>query len=511
MLRLRWSLALLLVACTGTIVGGEARTAPAPPTEATWPAHLLTSAEYNTTARDVLGTTARPADYFPTTSATEFDANVGVLSSLSAVQAEALFVAARTLSDEVLATPALLARVVTCTPSGADLACPSSAIAAMGRRVFRRSLDADELEAFVAVYQQARGELQLEHPAALTQVLRVLLSSPSFFLRLERGDGALEPVALASRVSYLLWSSAPDDALLDAAESGALATPEALASHVDRLLADPRSAHFVSRFLGQWLGSVRLGSLSVDTHLHPDWTPAVGSAVDAQTTTFLTSFLNDRPWREIFTAPHPSTAGVAPLLAHDPANVRRGFVTLPGFLAWTSHAERTSPTARAKVILAALFCTDLTPPPGVVTDLPPSPSGQSAQTVRERLEAHRRAPSCAGCHNVLDPVGLSLEHFDPVGLYRTTDENQPIDASGTWQGVPFTDSTDLLPMLAADPRLGTCAPRKLLAYALRRSLITDDQATVDAVAGSWNSETLATLVHQIVQTPAFRGHREETK
>jgi Protein of unknown function (DUF1592)/Protein of unknown function (DUF1588)/Protein of unknown function (DUF1595)/Protein of unknown function (DUF1585)/Protein of unknown function (DUF1587) len=506
--RLELVVGLFILGCTGTIVGGEGR-APTSTAEPTWPAHLLTSAEYNATAHDVLGTTARPADFFPTTSATEFDANVGVLSSLSAVQAEALFVAARTLSDEVLSTPSLLAKVVTCTPVGGELSCPRTAIAALGRRVFRRSLDADELDAFVAVYQQARSELLLEHPAALTHVLRVLLSSPSFFLRLERGGGALEPVALASRVSYLLWSSAPDDELLDAAEAGALVAPDALSRQVDRLLTDPRSAQFVSRFLGQWLGAVRLGSLSVDPRLHPEWTPAVASAVEAQTTTFLTSFITQRPWSDIFTAPHPALAGVAPLLAHDPPNVRRGFVTLPGFLAWTSHAERTSPTSRAKVILAALFCTDLTPPPGVVTDLPPTPAGQSAQTVRARLEAHRRAPTCAGCHNLLDPVGLSLEHFDPVGQYRTSDENQPIDASGTWQGVPFTDSTELLPLLAADTRLGACAPKKLLAYALRRSLVADDQPTVERLASSWAGAPLNALLKQVVQTPAFRGHPEE--
>ncbi|WP_224360445.1 DUF1588 domain-containing protein [Hyalangium versicolor] len=478
-------------------------------------AHLLTASEYNATVQDLLGVTSRPADYFPAVSASEFDANVGVLASLSQVQSEAVFNAARDVVAKAFESPELTARLVTCTPtSDTDDECPKSLVKTLGRHAFRRSLDAEEVDAYMATYHKARQSLEMGHVDAIAHVLRVMLSSPSFFLRIERpgkGNSSFESTALASRLSYLIWGSMPDDELLDIAESGKLDDDAALIAMTDKMLEDPRSQRFVSQFLGQWLGTVRLSSHNVDTSRFPQWTPAVAKAVEAQANDFLSAFVTGTtPWKDLFLAPLPANTVVQPLLASDPATLqRRGFLMLPAFLTLSSHSDRTSPTARAKGVVTSLFCTDMTPPPGVVTELPPQ-DGPTPKTVRERLEVHRRNPSCAGCHDMLDPLGLSLENFDAVGRYRTLDEGQPIDASGVYEGTPINNVSELLPLLAQDSRLGACAPRKLYSFAMRRSLALDDEPEVTRLASTWNAGTLRELLHQVVISPAFRGHAKET-
>ncbi|MCY1080701.1 DUF1588 domain-containing protein [Archangium lansingense] len=505
----------LLIMCVGVGLSAcEDSSTPSIQGE-TMPAHLLTASEYNTTVQDLLGTPSRPADFFPAVSASEFDANVGVLSTLSSVQREALFNAASDVVEEAFKSPELTSRLVTCMPaSDTDTTCARTLVTSLGRRAFRRSLDAEEVDAYLNTYRSARTTLEMGHVEAVAHVLRVMLSSPSFFLRIERpgkGKEPIEPAALASRLSYLLWGSMPDDTLLDAAERGELDDDAALRAMTDRMLDDPRGQRFVSRFLGQWLGTVRLSSHNVDPTRFRQWTPTVATAVEGQANTFLSGFVTGTtPWSELFSAPHPASAAVQPLLAADPSTLkRRGFLTLPAYLTLSSHSDRTSPTSRAKGVITSLFCTDMTPPPGVVTELPANEGGTSPKTVRERLEAHRRNPACSGCHNMLDPIGLSLENFDAVGRYRTQDEGQPIDASGTYQGTSFTEVSGLMPLLAADPRLGTCAPHKLFSFAMRRSLDEADYLRAEKLAETWKAGTFRELLHEIVVSPAFRGHTEE--
>ena len=495
-----------LCACEGLIE------APPQPivTPEPWPAHLLTADEYNATVQDLLGTTSRPADFFPSVSATVFDANVGVLGQVSAVQGEALLEAARTLTDEVFASPALRARIVTCTPAAQDDGCVRRSIGAFARRAFRRTPDADELDALVGVYDDARARLSLDHPGAMALVTRVVLSHPSVALRVERlsPTGGPEPVALASRLSYLVWGTAPDEALLDAAESGALATAEGRHAALARLVESPRRSRFVQRFFGQWLGFQRLSSHVVDPRLFPRWTPAVGLATRQHADAFLDQFLaGERPWRDVFRAPHDASPALADLLRDDPPGVRQGLVSLPAYLALSSHGAQTSPTSRAKGVVTGLFCTDLSPPPGVSTEFEVTP-GAAPRTTREKLVEHRRNPACAGCHAILDPVGLSLEHFDAIGAWRTTEGGQPIDASGDYFGAPFTDHRDLAVELEKDARLGPCATQKLLSFALRRSLTPADQALVESLAAQWQAGSMRTLLQSVVDTPAFHGTQE---
>lgn len=508
--RLGLALAVLLLGCEGTIEGrGERAGADG---TGVWQAHLLTADEYNATMRDLLGTTSRPADFFPAVSATEFDANVGVLGQLSAVQAEAMFEAARQLTDEVFASDALRRRIDTCTPTSAsDEACPRASLEAFARRAFRRSPDADELDALVTSYGKARTELGLAHADALALTVRVILSHPAVFLRVERPTpvGTPEPAALASRYSYLVWGTMPDEALLEAAERGDLSDETSRQQTLTRLLSDDRGQRFVQRFLGQWLGFARLSSHHVDPAVFPRWTDAVAAGASRQAEAFLDQFVTGGlEWSQVLKAPHPTQAALQPLLRDDPQGVRLGVLTLPAYLALSSHGDRTSPTARAKGVLTGLFCTDLTPPPGVSTEFEPTPMGMAPKTTRARLEEHRRNPACASCHAMLDPVGLSLEKFDPIGAWRVTEGTEPIDASGDYFGTRFDDHRGLLPALETDSRLGPCASRKLLTFALRRSLTEADDARVARVAASWRAGSLAQLLSLVVATPEFSASTE---
>ncbi|WP_437679158.1 DUF1592 domain-containing protein [Sorangium sp. So ce131] len=482
------------------------------------PLHHMTAAEYNTTVAHLLGTRLRPADGFPASGAKGFDANAGALASLSPALVQGYYGAARRLAEEALADEAQRAEILVCDPEdSADAGCPRDIIERFGLRAFRRPLEAEEVARYVAQYEHALTDLEMSPVEAVELVVRTLLTSPSFLLRAElgpdsrRAPGALGGYEIASRLSYLLWSSLPDEALFDAAGRDALATEGELAAQVDRMLADPKSAAFYRNFFGQWLGIRALPSHNVDASLFPVFRGDMKGGMIAQADVYLSGFTTGgRRWSELLTAPHPESPELAPLYAGDPEGARRGFLTLPAFLTLSSHDDRTSPTSRAKTILVQLFCVDIAPPADMVIPELGAAGGDEipAENVRKKLEKHRESPDCAVCHNALDPIGLSLEHFDAIGAYRTTYPNgDEVDASGTYGGVEFQDLTGLLPELRKDARLGTCPPRQLFAYALRRSPAGEDTAVIQEIAARWGGGTIGDLVKQVVTSDTFRLRR----
>jgi Protein of unknown function (DUF1592)/Protein of unknown function (DUF1588)/Protein of unknown function (DUF1595)/Protein of unknown function (DUF1585)/Protein of unknown function (DUF1587) len=484
-----------------------------PPDSATLPVHHLTAAEYNNSVAQLLGTELRPADFFPAAGSSEFDANVGVLASLSQVSVQGYLDAARDLAQDTFDQEQLRARIVTCDPSQADeSACVAKIITDFGRRAFRRPLENAEIERYVGVYEVARSSLKFEAMDALQHVVRSLLSSPHFFLRVELGTGAIPEIAtpdfaLASRLSYLVWSSMPDDELLAAAENGELATPQQVTRQVDRLLADPKSAAFYRDFFGQWLETRSLASHNADTMQFPNWDDALRDAQIDQVNAFYAGFVDGtHAWNEVLTAPHPESPALATILGRDPEDIRRGFLTLPAFLTQSSHADRTSPTARAKAVMGGLLCTNIAVPANVdIPELSAAPDSSIAEdNIRARIEMHRADPDCAGCHAILDPIGLSLEHFDPIGGYRDQYGNgDPIDASGEYAGKQFSDVRGLLPILTEDARLGACPPRKLYTYALRRSPSDADLAQIASIAAAWQGDSIASLMKLVATSEAF--------
>ncbi|XXX81777.1 DUF1592 domain-containing protein [Sorangium sp. So ce134] len=504
---------LLGLSCAGVLgCGGDPEQAAA--VAGGMPLHRMTAAEYNTTVAHLLGTSLRPADSFPASGAKGFDANASALSSLSQVLVQGYYDAARRLAADAFSNEAQRAKILVCDPAAAGDACARDIIARFGLRAFRRPLEAAEIDRYAAQYARARTALEMSPVEAVQHVVRTLLTSPSFLLRIElgpdskRSPGALGGHEIASRLSYLLWSSLPDEALFDAAERDELATEGELRRQVDRMLADPKSAAFFRNFFGQWLGTRTLPSHQADAALFPLWNPELRAAMLEQAYAFFADFtIGERPWSELLTAPHPESPPLAPLIANDPEGIRRGFLTLPAFLTLSSHAERTSPTSRAKTILAQLFCVPMAPPANMAIPELSAAGGDAVplDNVRKKLEKHRESPDCAGCHDVLDPIGLSLENFDAIGAYRTEYPNgDPIDAAGVYEGAAFEDVSGLVPALERAARPGACPSEQLFAYALRRSPTSQDRPEIAAIAARWGSGTIAELVKQIVASDAFR-------
>ncbi|WP_438031599.1 DUF1592 domain-containing protein [Sorangium sp. So ce204] len=512
---------LLSISCTGAL-GDDSPPEQTPEQDAAiaidgMPLHHMTASEYNSTVAHLLGTSLRPADGFPAFGAKGFDANVNALSNLSQVLVQGYYDAARTLAEDAFSDEAQRAKILVCDPAegaGADDACAREIIERFGLRAFRRPLEAAEVDRYAAQYDDARTTLEMSPVEAVQHVVRTVLTSPHFLLRIElgpdsaRSPGALNGYEVASRLSYLLWSSLPDDELFDAAEGDQLVTEGELGQQVDRMLADPKSAAFFQNFYGQWLGTRTLPSHNADTTQFPSWDDELKGAMLDQVNEYFAGFTTGgRPWSEFLTAPHPESRLIEPLYANDPEGVREGFLTLPAFLTLSSRADRTSPTSRAKTILEQLFCAPMVPPANVdIPELGAADGEEGGVTnVRKELEKHRASPDCAGCHDVLDPIGLSLEHFDPIGAYRTQYPNgDPIDATGVYEGEAFEDISGLVPALVEAARSGTCPSEQVFSYALRRRPSAGDRTRIKEIAARWGGGTIADLVKQVVTSEAFR-------
>jgi hypothetical protein len=482
------------------------------------PVHRITNTEYNNSVADLLGTTLRPADFFQATTGSGFDTNAGPLSGITSANAQAYFDAAQAVVDDVFKDPALKSKVVSCMPASAgDTTCAQTIIQNLGRQAFRRPLEPQELTQLTARYTEALTTLGKDHAGAVGHVLRILLTSAPFLYWIEI-DPDLQAAAadkrglngyeLASRLSLALWGSLPDSALLDLAASGSLTDPATLSAQVDRLLDDPKGPRFVQTFFNQWLHITNLGGHQVDAKLYPAWTEAMRSAMFADAKSFFSSFVyGSRPWSEFLTAPLTPTAGLEGIFAGDPAGARKGFLTLPAFLTAESVPTRTAPTFRGKVVLESVMCTSITVPPNlVIPDLDQAAAGMAdSPNIRQKLQAHRAAPDCAACHNILDPIGFGLESFDAIGKFRTQYENgDAVDTSGEFLGKPFAGLDQLIPILTSDERYAACPSEKLLSFALRRIVRAEDKPYLDQLTGDWKSGTVRELVKKLVVSDAFR-------
>ncbi|HVJ19651.1 MAG TPA: DUF1592 domain-containing protein [Polyangiaceae bacterium] len=553
-----WSLALVALttsACGGSEVpdrpagsgaasgsGGTSGGAGAPPiTQGIDPGrvgiHRLNNTEYNNTVRDLLEVTSKPADAFLAEEGLHFD-NTATALGMTGPQYEAFFNAASALATEVLGNPALLAKIMICTPAAAGDPCITQIAQNFGLRAFRRPLSTEEVTRAVEVFN---GELvRSDVNQAVGLMVRAMLASAAFLYRteLDANPASLEAHALsgyelASRLSYLQWSSMPDQALFDMAASGEILQPAALEAQVDRLLADGKADAFIKSFAGQWLDLRKLISHSVTPQVFTTYTAELADAMAAESYAWFAEFLNqDRPLNEWFTADFnyvndvlaqhyemTPVSGAALQRVEVPSDQRRGFLGLSAFLTQTSFPSRSSPTLRGVWVISELLCSPPAPPPATVPELAdsatPDEAGEAdgAENVRERLERHRADPACAGCHAMLDPIGLGLENFDGIGRYRNTYGNgEPINPAGMLpDGTNFNGPDDLATILATDPRFGTCLTSKLFTYALGRDVETYDTPSLDKIAMGWASrgQNIRNLVKEIVVSDAFRYRRGE--
>lgn len=499
------------------------------------PIHRLNNTEYDNTIHDLLGLTSTPARSFI---ADEKLLGFDVIASafgMTDAQYEQYFDAADALTEETFADDSLRTRIMTCTSS--DAACTRKIIADFGLRAWRRPLETAEVDRLAALTSDAMA-LGENFTGGIKQVVRTMLSSVEFLYRVETDPDAASlephpvgPYELASRLSYLLWSTMPDDELLASARTGDLTKTDVLAAEVDRLLGDGRASQFATNFAGQWLGLRDLESHQVDPDVFPNFGEPLRNAMVGEGLAYFDEFLaGGRSVNEFFTADVNFVDGaLAELYGISPTGTtgfsrvtntsdqRRGFVGLASFLTMTSYSYRTAPTLRGKWVLENLLCEHISPPPPnvPVLDSMSDPASVQSENVRKRMEAHRANPQCASCHKILDPIGLGLENFDAIGRYRTTYANgEGIDASGVLpDGTSFVGLTELTDALSKDTRLTDCVSEKLLTYALSREVVASDTRYLEGIRTDWEADGmgLAALLKRIVLSEPFRNRRGESE
>ena len=421
-------------------------------------------------------------------------------------------------------------KVFACRPrtTAADDACARTILSTLARRAYRRPVTDRELETVLRFYREGRAEDGFE--AGIQRGLRRILSSPSFLFRIERepaGVAAATPyrvsdLDLASRLSFFLWSSIPDDALLDAAVTGTLGQPTVLARQVRRMLADPRAQALVDNFASQWLTIGKLAGVVPDVDAYPEFDENLRTAFREETRLFIASQLReDRPVGDLVTADYtfvndrlarhygiPNVYGSHFRRVTFTDGVRGGLLGQGSVLTVTSYPNRTSPVLRGRWLLDNILGAPPPPPPPDVPPLREENGGDRPRSIREQMETHRKNPSCAVCHVRMDPLGFSLENFDALGKWRTVSDALPIDASASLPDGTRFDGVAGLRRVMIDHRedFARTLTQKLLAYALGRSIESSDWPTIrkiarDAAPGGYRWSALLT---GIVSSTPFR-------
>lgn len=545
------ALLLLAAACGGGSGGGspappvdppDVQPSPSPPGPVPDPPVVdagpiamrrLTETQYRATVADVLGDDVVVAGRFEPDNRASGLLAVGASSvSVTPSGFEQYDAIARGVAAQAL-DGAHRGALVPCQPAGAtDDACAAQFVRSVGRRLFRRPLTDDELEPWLAVARDAGAELGDFHQG-LEVTLAALLLSPEFLFRVEadeydpdRGGQRLTSLAMASRLSFFLWNATPDEELLQAGERGELASDEGLAAQVDRLLDDgPRLEASVREFFSDVYGfdAIEQGLVRKDPALFPAFSQQLIQDAREQTLRVIADHLleGDGDYRELFTTRRSfmtRTLGLVyrvPVRSPDgweeflfPADSQRaGVLTHASLLALHSHPGRSSPTLRGKFVREVILCQDVPPPPGNIDfSMFADDAAQNRSTARGRLEAHVASPACAGCHDLMDPLGLALEKMDGIGIERDTENGQPIDPSGTLDGEAYDDAPGLGETLARHPRLSPCLVDSLFKYAVGRDPVAGERELLawfqDRFAAS--GYRLRELLRRIALSDAFR-------
>jgi mono/diheme cytochrome c family protein len=427
-------------------------------------------------------------------------------------------------------------RIFVCHPAkpSEEEGCASQILSNLARRAYRRPVTAADLQMPLKFYNETRNTEGFD--AGIERGLRSLLISPEFLFRVERDPANIGPntayrltdVELASRLSFFLWSSIPDDELLDLAFAGKLNDPTVLEKQVRRMLADSRSEALVSNFADQWLYLRNLENIVPDARGFPDYDDNLRQAMRRETELFFESiirenrnvvdllsanytFLNERLARH-YGVPNVYDSYFR-RVTFEPNSARGGLLGQGSILTLTSYADRTSPVIRGKWILANIVGS---PPPSPPPNVPPLKDNAAAGkvlTMRERMAAHRANQPCAGCHRLMDPVGFSLENYDAIGRWRTTEEDAPIDASGSLpDGSQFVGVSGLRTALLSRPELFVATlTEKLLTYGLGRGLEFYDGAAVRKIVrdARGNDYRFASLITGIVNSTPFQMRRSQ--
>jgi uncharacterized protein DUF1592/uncharacterized protein DUF1588/uncharacterized protein DUF1585/uncharacterized protein DUF1595/uncharacterized protein DUF1587 len=420
-------------------------------------------------------------------------------------------------------------QILTCRPAGAqeEDPCARKIIGALVRRAYRRPATDSDIQPLLNIYKEGRAERDFD--AGIERALEALLSSPKFLIRIEREPASVKPgsiyrlsdLELASRLSFFLWKSIPDDELLEVAQRGQLSDPKVLETQVRRMLADRRATRFIDDFAGQWLQVRNIHSQDPDRIQFPDFDPTLREAMARETELFVESQVReDRPIPELLSADYTYLNerlarhyGINDIYGSHFRRVtltddrRFGLLGQASILTVSSYAHRTSVVLRGKWILENLLGTPPPPPPANVPPLKENDGRSKPTALRERMEEHRKNSVCASCHSRMDPLGFALEHFDATGRWRDTDMGAEINSTITWSG-SMVDSPKAFreALLARKYEFIRTVTEKLLTYALGRGVDYSDAPTVRQLDRelAQNDYRWSSLVLGVVRSSPFQ-------
>jgi hypothetical protein len=511
----------------GPVTMASCPTQPVPRT----PLRRLTRFEYQNAVRDLLNVDASAASDLPADEVTNsFDNNAAVLT-VSALHAEKYVLVSEALAKQAVQD---VSGLTGCDAAaiGED-ACAKAFATRLGRRAFRRPTTAADEQSLMTAYEAGRNGGS--YAEGIEVMLRAALQSPDFLYRLETTSAAdptssqvpVSPYELATRLSFLLWSSGPDDALLDAAGRGELASKAQVAAKAREMLGHPRARAAIANFFEQWTGARRLDVTTKSTSLFPEFTTELRAVMAAELPAFVEHVLwsGDRSLKALLTEPaafvNAPLAAVYGVPAPASSNLERvelpavqgrsGILTQAGFLSVQGHPDQTSPVLRGKFVRAMLLCQPpAPPPPDVDISLPQLDQGATA---RQRMAQHLAVgASCNGCHSLMDPIGLAFESFDAMGRYRDSEAGTTIDTSGEITGAAdaslagsFVGVRAMAEKLAASSQVRDCVATQWFRFAAGRSEAENDECSLaglrDTFGGSGGD--VLELIVATTQTDAF--------
>jgi hypothetical protein len=423
-------------------------------------------------------------------------------------------------------------KILTCDPN-TGTACVDKILAILAHRAYRRPVTKAEVASLAKFVAMAKAEGQSVEQG-IQLAIQAILVSPHFLFRIERDLDPNDPskvhkisdLELASRLSYFLWTSMPDDELLSVAEAGKLRQPAVLEAQVKRMLADERSSAFSDNFAGQWLETRNLDSITPDPKKFPEWGPELRESMKTETRMFFESMLREnRPLSEFLDAKytflderlakHYGIEGVSGgtfRRVELTTDQRGGILSQASILAVSSYPTRTSPVIRGKYLLQNFLGA---PPPAPPADVPilDEEAVGNAGSLRQQLEKHRSNATCASCHNRMDVLGFGLENYDAIGKWRTMDGKFPVDVSGTFpNGKSFSTPAEMKVLLKEElPDFARCIIEKMLTYSLGRGLEKYDRKTVEEIGRNLSASGyhFQTLISEIVQSLPFQSRRGE--
>ena len=427
--------------------------------------------------------------------------------------------------------------IFSCHPkeTAAQRACAERIITRLATKAYRRPLVAHDREGLLNFYDQGAKSGGFEDGVRLA--LQAVLASPHFVFRMERTPANVQPgqdykisdIDLASRLSFFLWGTLPDDQLLALARQGTLSQPKTLERQVHRMLTDPRGKALATRFAAQWLRLQDLEKVRPDAFWFPDFDEQIAEAMRQETQLLFGDIVRrDASVLDLFTADYTFVNerlakhyGITGITGPEfqrvnyPDDTRRGLLGHGSILVQTSLANRTSPVLRGKWVMEVLIGMPPPPPPPGVPDLEETKDSKDGKplTTRERMELHRKDPTCRTCHQYMDPIGLALDNFDVTGRWRYRENGMPLDTRGQmYDGTPVTRPADLLTSLLKRPTpLMRSFTENLMAYAVGRRVEDYDQPTIRAITrnAEANGYRVSSFILGVVNSSAFRSKRAD--